>query len=207
MLFHQITIGLAPCRRWREARRTVLFNPEVALAIKKELIAAIRSRYESDDIRFVDLEFLNDEGMMSDISEAPVAAEHFRRERVDAVFIINCNFGSEEAAGMIGKLAGKPVLLWGPRDRLEPDGFRNTDTQCGLFSAGKQLSRLGVPFNYIENCHIDAPVFDKDFRRFFSVVRMHKNFTGMRVLQIGNRPKPFYSVIYNEGELLERFGI
>ncbi|MDR1533944.1 MAG: fucose isomerase [Planctomycetota bacterium] len=207
MLFDRITIGLAPCRRWREARKTVLFNPEAALAIKKELVAYIRSRYESEEVRFVDLDFLNDEGMMSAAAEAPAIAERFRREGVDAVFIINCNFGSEEAAGMVGKLTGKPVLLWGPRDKIEPDGFRNTDTQCGLFSISKQLSRLGVPFSYIENCRVSAPVFDRGLRRFFSVARMIKNFRGMRVLQIGNRPQPFYSVIYNEGELLERFGI
>ena len=36
---------------------------------------------------------------------------------------------------------------------------------------------------------------------------MVKNFKGMRIGQVGTRPAPFYSVIYNEGELLEKFGI
>lgn len=207
MLLQRITIGLAPCRRWRNAKKTPLFNPEVAQAVKRDLLPRIRARYESEDIRFVDLDFLNEEGLMSDAAEAPAIAERFRQEKVDAVFIVSCNFGSEEAAGAVGKLVGKPVLLWGPRDRMDPDGFRQTDTQCGLFSISKQLSRLGVPFNYIENCHFESPVFDQGLRRFFSVARMVKNFRGMRVLQVGNRPKAFYSVIFNEGELLERFGI
>jgi L-fucose isomerase-like protein len=207
MLYQQITIGLAPCRRWRNAPRTPLFNPEVAQAIKKDLVSYIRRQYESADVKFVDIDFLNAEGLMSAVSEAAPIAGHFLKNRVDAVFIINCNFGDEEVAGKVAKLVGKPVLLWGPQDKLEPDGFRHTDTQCGLFSIGKQFIRLGVKFSYIENCHITDPVFDQDFRRFISVVRMIKNFSTMRVAQIGNRPKPFYSVIYNEGELLERFGI
>ncbi len=207
MLYNQLTIGLAPCRRWRDAKKTVYCNPEIAQAIKRDVVRHIRVRYETEDVRFVDIDFLNDEGLMSDIAEAPAVAEHFRRNGVDAVFIVNCNFGSEEVAGMVGKLVGKPVLLWGPRDKLEANGHRDTDTQCGTFAISKQLQRHHVPFTYIENCHIDAPVFDRDLRRFLAVARMIKNFRNMRVAQIGNRPKAFYSVVYNEGELLDRFGI
>ncbi len=36
---------------------------------------------------------------------------------------------------------------------------------------------------------------------------MVKNFTGLRIGQIGLRPAPFYSVIWNEGELMEKFGL
>lgn len=36
---------------------------------------------------------------------------------------------------------------------------------------------------------------------------MVKNFTGMRIGQVGARPAPFFSVIWNEGELMEKFGI
>lgn len=34
-----------------------------------------------------------------------------------------------------------------------------------------------------------------------------KNFQNLRVAQVGLRPKPFCSVIFNEGELLQKFGI
>ncbi|MDR1534747.1 MAG: fucose isomerase [Planctomycetota bacterium] len=207
MLHQRITLGLAPCRRWRPEKVTQYCNPAVARAIKREVIERLRSRYENEDVRLVDLDFLNEEGLMSDIGEAPAIAERFRREKVDAVFIINCNFGSEEVAGMVGKLVGKPVLLWGPRDKLEANGHRDTDSQCGTFAISKQLLRHHVRFTYIENCRLDAPVFDRDFRRFLAVARMLKNFRGMRVAQVGNRPKAFYSVICNEGELLGRFGI
>ena len=36
---------------------------------------------------------------------------------------------------------------------------------------------------------------------------MVKNFKGMRIGQVGTRPAPFFSVIWNEGELMEKFGI
>ena len=71
----------------------------------------------------------------------------------------------------------------------------------------KQLKRNNVKFSYIENCDIDAPVFDEGIRRFFSVACMVRNFKNMRVLQVGSRVKPFKSIMYNELELCERFGI
>ena len=56
--------------------------------------------------------------------------ERFQAEKVDAVFLINGNFGNEEVAGAVAKAIGKPVLLWGPQDAvLEADGTRNTDSQ------------------------------------------------------------------------------
>jgi L-fucose isomerase-like protein len=36
---------------------------------------------------------------------------------------------------------------------------------------------------------------------------MVKNFTNLRIGQVGARPAPFYSVIWNEGQLMERFGL
>ena len=36
---------------------------------------------------------------------------------------------------------------------------------------------------------------------------MVKNFRGMRIGQVGMRPKIFCSVIFNEGELMQRFGL
>ncbi len=36
---------------------------------------------------------------------------------------------------------------------------------------------------------------------------MVKNFTGLRVGQVGTRPAPFYSVIWNEAELMGKFGL
>ena len=134
--------------------------------------------------------------------------KYFKEKDVDAIFIINCNFGNEEAAGKIAQMIGKPVLLWGPRDTIFcEDGTRYTDTQCGLFSISKQLKRYGIPFSYIENCNIEDKAFDIGLRQFMSVVCMVKNFYKLRIVQVGARVKPFKSVMINEMELMERFGI
>ena len=42
---------------------------------------------------------------------------------------------------------------------------------------------------------------------FCAVAAVAKKARGMRILQVGSRPQPFLSVIYNEDELLRKFGI
>ena len=109
---------------------------------------------------------------------------------------------------MVTKELGLPVLLWGPLDDVfEPDGSRHTDSQCGLFGVSRQMQRYGVPFSYIENCRVSDPIFADGLDKFVRVACMIKNFRGMRIAQVGLRPKPFCSVIFNEGELMQRFGM
>lgn len=104
------------------------------------------------------------------------------------------------------KAIGKPVLLWGPRDDAPlEDGLRTRDTQCGLFATGKVLRRFQVPFTYIENSKVTDEVFLKGYQNFIGVCAVIKNAGNMRVLQIGPRPDGFWSVICNEGELIEKF--
>ena len=135
-------------------------------------------------------------------------AQVFSKEEVDAIIIITANFGNEEAAGLLARQIGKPVLLWGPLDEeFTPEGMRFTDTQCGLFGISRMLQRLGIPFSYINNCRITDPEFSEGVNTFIRVCCMLKNFKDMRVGQIGTRPKPFCSVIINESELMSKFGI
>ena len=109
---------------------------------------------------------------------------------------------------MLAEKLGVPVLIWAPLDDIfEPDGTRYTDSQCGLFGLSKQLQRLSVPFSYIETCRVEDNIFAEGLRRFAGVACMVKNFKGLRIAQVGMRPKPFRSVIFNEGELLQKFKI
>ncbi len=160
------------------------------------------------DAEIVDIRFLNAEGLLFDGNDADAVADHFIREGVDALFVALCNFGTEDAVAKVARKVGKPVLLWGPRDDAPgPDGIRLRDTQCGLFSTSKALQRFGVPFTYIPNCHVTDAMFDKGFRNFLGVASAVKTFRGMKVGQIDTRPDLFLSVMYNEAELLEKFGI
>ncbi|MBP3694115.1 MAG: hypothetical protein J6J31_06740 [Thermoguttaceae bacterium] len=206
MLNFKVKIGLVPERRFLPGpRRTELFSQDVAFENKQKAVSFLKENFAADDVEFVDLEWLNDEGILEQTTDAYRIADYFKKQDVDAIFIINCNFGNEEAAGKIGQLMKVPTLLWGPRDEFKTK--RYTDTQCGLFSISKQLKRYGVPFTYIENCELEDPKFTRGFRDFLSVVSMVKNFNGLRILQVGARLKPFKCVMANELELTERFGI
>lgn len=197
----QIVLGFVPTRR-------SIFDKEQALKNKAAIRSAVNGLID-DSVKIVDIDWLNEDGMLIDQRDVRRVAEHFREKNVDAVFIPHCNFGSEEVVGKLAKAINKPVLLWGPRDEMPPEGFaqRQTDTQCGLFASSKALLRYGVPFTYIENCKAEDKAFIKDFKDFIGVASVVKAFQNMRIGQISVRPKPFLSTMVNEGELLERFGI
>ena len=99
-------------------------------------------------------------------------------------------------------------MLWAPLDdEYYVDGMRPTDSQCGIFGISRQMQRYKIPFSFIRSCEVDSEEFKEGFDRFVRVACMVKNFKGMRIGQVGARPAPFFSVIWNEGELMEQFGI
>lgn len=201
-----LVIGVAPTRR-----DTRDFDIRFARERKEESLAAIRGvaqKIGNSKIEIVDLEELNEEGLLIYPSEAEKAADIFRKHSVDAVIAPHCNFGAEEPVSLLGRMMGKPFLLWGPRDAAPPAaGPRQTDTQCGLFATGLMLQRYGVPYTYLENCRTDSPVFREGIERFIRAASVVRAFGSLRIMQISVRPRTFLSVKVNENELLESFGI
>lgn len=194
---HHLKIGLAPTRR-------NVFSKESALEHKR----LIEKKLTSWNVDFVGLDWLNKEGLLYDQKDSQRVAERFRNEKIDALFLPHVNFGTEAAVGNLAKELGLPVLLWGPRDDSPlQDGSRTRDTQCGLFATSKLLRRFNVPFTYIVNTTIDDKVFERGFKTFLAAVSVVKAFRNMRIGVISTRPGDFWTVIHNEGELLERFGI
>jgi L-fucose isomerase-like protein len=203
----KLVIGVAPTRRGISSNRKGAFTPKAAKECKDKILETINGM-KDENVEFVNIDWLNKEGIMYDVSHADEVAEYFKKEKVDAIFVPHCNFGCEEAAGRLAKLIQKPVLLWGPRDeKIGADGSRATDTQCGLFASSRLMMRYGVPFTYIENCWIWDEKFKNGFKNFISVAAVVKSFKNMRIGQINSRPKFFTSVMYNESELMEKFGI
>lgn len=204
---YNVKIGLVPLRR-DCTPRPGMFNWEYAEKRGRETVDYIEKNFKNDNVEFVDLKGVIDVEVLWSLDDVDKVAEHFRNNKVDAVFLIPANFGNEEAAGALAKQLGKPVLLWGPQDdTFYEDGGRMTDTQCGIFAMSRQLLRMNVPFTYIENCYIDDDRLKSGFDSFTRVVCAVKNFSGMRIGQVGLRPKPFCSVIFNEGQLMEQFDI
>ena len=207
MLDYRLTIGLAPMRR-DVTPRPGIFNWEKAEARGQHAVAYVKAHFAQENVTFVDLEGVNPVAVMYSEADAQRVVERFTAAKVDAVLIINCNFGNEEAAAMVARGVGKPVCIWAPvDDEFLPDGSRFTDSQCGIFGVSRQLQRFNIPFSFIETSAVESSVFAEGLDQFLSVACMVKNFTGMRIAQVGMRPKPFCSVIVNEGELMQRFGI
>jgi L-fucose isomerase-like protein len=194
---HHVKIGYAP------TRRSIFSAPD---AIKYRNLTADRLRELGVD--FVDIDDINDEGLLYNEEDRLKVVEKFRAQKVDGIFLAHCNFGTEYIVARLARELGVPVLLWGPLDEgIEPDGSRLRDSQCGLFATGKVLRHYEVPFTYLTGCRLTDPEFERGIRLFEAVCNVVKTFRHTRILQMGTRPYDFTSTMCNEGELLERFNI
>lgn len=198
-----LRIGFAPTRRVMTTPKA--FSREEAIRIKEEVEAYIQ---KFPDVEWVNLDTINEEGLLFNVSDVEATSELFISRKVDAVFFPHCNFGSEEAVAKVARAVGKPVLIWGPRD-ASPDenGDRLRDAQCGMFALTKVLQQFGVKYTYISNCWMTDETFDRGLENFLGAVSVVKALHHLRIGQIGVRPESFWSVKANERELMEKFGI
>lgn len=192
-----VKLGLVPISKF-------VFSQEDARRYK----GLVQARLRALEVDFVDLEGVTDDGMLFRHSDLAPVVRHLRAAGVDALFCPHCNFGTEDVASLLGREMGLPYLLWGPRDEAPlPDGTRLRDTQCGLFATSRILQHLGVPFTYIPNCRLDDPVLDRGIQAFMQVAATVKAFRHCRIGQIGQRNDFFWTVMVNEAELLQKFGL
>ena len=111
---YKVRIGFLPTRR-------KIFSKEEAGKFKRMIEAKIKTY----DCEIVNIDFLNEEGLIYEGMDADVVADAFIAAKVDAVFAPHCNFGTEDAVAKTAKKVGKPLLLWGPRDDApQSDGIR-----------------------------------------------------------------------------------
>ena len=168
----------------------------------------ILKRLTDEKIDFVDVNWLNEDGLLYEAGMVDAVYERFTAEKVDALFIPHCNFGCEEAVCNLAKRLGVPVLLWGPRDEAPlADGLRLRDSQCGLFATSKDLMRFHVPFTYMINSWVDGDEWVNGLKQFLKVAAVVKSMKSMKIGQIDTRPRDFFSVICDENRLLEKFNI
>ncbi len=193
----KIKLGYAP------TRRSIFSAPD---AIKYRGLTASRLRELGVD--FVDIDDINEEGLLYDDKDIAAIVKKFRKEKVEGLFVPHCNFGTEYVVARLAKELQVPVLLWGPRDeRPDENGIRLRDSQCGLFATGKVLRRFRVKFTYMTNCRLTDSEFERGVKDFLAVCNVVRVFKKTRILQIAPRPFDFWSTICNEGELLEKFNI
>jgi L-fucose isomerase-like protein len=193
-----LRIGYASTRR-------NIFSAEEAEFYKNKTLDKIKGL---TDAEIVDIDDINSEGLLYSEDDLPAIADKFKKAGVDGLFCPHCNFGTEDLVAKLAKSIGKPLLIWGPRDHAPlEDGSRARDTQCGLFATGKVLRRFNVPYTYLPNDTLDSLSFTRGFSGFVAVCSVVKAFQAIRVLQIAPRPSDFWTMMVNEGELLERFDV
>lgn len=184
--------------------RRDIFSKEDALKYN----GMILERLNELEVDFVDIIHINEEGLLFDEKDVDAIVDFLKHEKVDALFFPHCNFGTEDFVAKVAKAVGKPVLLWGPKDEAPlANGARLRDSQCGLFATGKILRRFKVPFSYMNMCRLDDPYFAWRLDNFLRAAQVVKELDGMTILQIGTRPAGFWTVMVNEGELIERFNV
>jgi L-fucose isomerase-like protein len=192
-----IKLGVVPTRRG-------LMFPEEAVLFKEKVLKWLKQK----DVEVTDIEDINAEGILLLQEDVEKIVNKLKAADVDGVFFPHVNFGSEDLVGKVANALKKPVLIWGPRDDAPtPAGEIKRFTQVGIFATGKVLRHYGIPFTYLNNCRIGDKILDKGFDLFTSVCSVVRAFGKIKVLQVAPRPASFWSVIINEGELLEKFGI
>ena len=193
----RVLLGVCPIGK-------LVFSHEDAIVQKRRLFEKLKD-WRTD---YCDIDGVLTDGIVRDQKDVAKVVKYFKGQKIDALFIPHCNFGTEGAAGMIAKGCDVPTLLWGPRDEKPlADGSRLRDTLCGTLASSKVLHTLKVPFSYINNCDTDDPILQNGLDRFVRAVRVAKAMKTMRIGQIGQRIDFFWSTIVSEVELLRRFGV
>ena len=201
--FRAVTLGIVT------TRRDTFPSPAKAMEMNRKILDRIRPFVDS--LKGVSAVYATDvvpDGLICELPETDRVIEYFREKKVDAVLMLHANFGQEEAVGRLGAALRVPMLLWGPRDgeKGSDRGFRDGDTQCGMFASTRALLRWGVKFTYAENTWLDGPEIEREIEKFLRVAAVVKAFRKMRILQISSRPRQFLSVKINESELMEKLG-
>ena len=197
----RLKLGVAPVKRgpgFTSAANALIFKDKTFEALKKL----------DPNVELVNIDSVVPDGIVTGPEQVAAVTDYLKAQKVDAVFLLHTDFGPEETTAKIAKQMALPVLLWGPRDDAPGEGgVRIRDTQCGVLAASKVLQRFGVKFTYIENCHPCDEIFINGVNSFCRTAAVLKAFKGMRILKVGDRPDAFYSVMYNEDDMLSKFGI
>ena len=82
MLNYQLKIGLLPIRRYikEPPKRIGIFQSDYAVENKNECVKFIRERFTDNDTCFVDIEWLNEEGLLYKDEDCDKVAEYFKKE-------------------------------------------------------------------------------------------------------------------------------
>ena len=148
-------------------------------------------------------------GCVSDVEQAKVALQYFRKEDIQGLLIGNMTFGMEVAVGTVlnGLRKDMPILHFCARSGpIAEDGSRSTDNWCGQFMTAAAIKRRGFRFVHINTCDPEEDYFKQEIETFARAVCAISSFKGAKIGQLGTRPQLFESQNISEQAMQKHFG-
>jgi L-fucose isomerase-like protein len=148
-------------------------------------------------------------GAVTNLDEAEVVAEYFRRQGVDGLILCPLDFGDERSAAKVAEALRVPVFLYATREppaHTDASLARVSDSYCGNLSMASALYRRRIPFDFGGLFFPDETALTAKVRDFCRAVAVAKGLKGARIGHVGVRPPTFETVAYDETALVRKFG-
>jgi len=195
----KVKIGFVPAHRQ-------VFNENWAVDMRKRCLKAL-SGLENLELVFPD-EKLTKKGLVSDEEDSDKVIQLFDEKQIAGIIIGTMTFGDEISVLKIAEaFQGCPILLFGTKEGpFTEDGNRLSDSFCGTLSVSSGLYRRKIPFLFAGIVFPEEKAFKEAVANFVRVCAIAEEFLGARLGQVGPRPGPFETCIYNESALIQQFG-
>ena len=86
--------------------RRNLFSREDALKYKQIILDKLKAM----EVDFVDIEDINEEGLLYDDNDVEAVGEKLKANKVGALFFPHCNFGTEHLVAEVSKRFELPII-------------------------------------------------------------------------------------------------
>lgn len=152
---------------------------------------------------------MTQDGCVSDIKEAGITLDYFKKENIQGLIVGNMTFGMEVAVSTIlnGLSKDMPILHFATRSGpIDKNGSRSTDTWCGQFMTASAIKRRGFKFIHINTCNPEEDYFKGKLELYVRAVCAISKFRGAKIAQIGTRPQLFESQFWSEENMQKNFG-
>ena len=206
----KVKLGFVPSYRfaWNEWEQKMMDDSLASFAKVPglEVIAPI----PSPDGKTIDAQAgATPHGMVNTLDEAEAVAEYFASQKVDGLIICPLDFGDERSAAKVAERLRVPVLFYATKEPEAPDHVsmgRVSDSYCGNLSLASALYRRKLPFHFAGIFFPDDPELQAEVETFVRAVAVVKGLKNARIGQVGTRPSPFETVLYDEAALIQKFG-
>ena len=103
-----LKIGIVPVKRG--------FLPMEDAVISKNNVFEVLKKMNYDGVEYVYIEDLVPDGVLTSEDQIDPAINFLKEKEVDALFMLHCDFTTEEIVARVAAAIKKPVLAYGARD-------------------------------------------------------------------------------------------